>query len=182
MKLLHATDWSCGLGNHLPKSPTQNLILLWSRVKNSECFSHLSSSVSRQQTGADFEKCRIAHHRVGEKGDEQCSDGRGGILRVCSVRFALGTWEEKVIYKMREVITPLLSTGGSQSITCLLLEKSHFKKCGEEVTVQIGATLMIKGSEIGFVRKRWKSRICLMSRGKDEGSRTTVSKHKKGFY
>lgn len=81
LKLLYANDSSGRIGNHFPKSPTQNLILLWGRVKNSECFSHLSSSVSRQQTGTDFEKCRTAQHKVGEKGDEWCSDGRGGLLR-----------------------------------------------------------------------------------------------------
>lgn len=76
LKLLNATDSSGGLGNHFPKSPA-----CFGAGLNIQCFSHLSSSVSRQQTGTDFEKCRIAHHRVGEKVDERCSDGRGGLLR-----------------------------------------------------------------------------------------------------
>lgn len=51
---------------------------------------------------------------------------KGKAPLVCSVRFALGTREEKVIYKIREVIIPLLGTGGSPSITRPLLEKLHF--------------------------------------------------------
>lgn len=33
LKILYTTDSSDELENHLPKSPTQNLVLLWGRAK-----------------------------------------------------------------------------------------------------------------------------------------------------
>lgn len=47
-------------------------------------------------------------------------------------RFILGTRDEKIIYKIREVIFPLPSTDWAQKITRPVLEKSHLMKCGEK--------------------------------------------------
>ena len=79
LKLLYATDLSDGLANKLLKSADQSLILLKGRIK-------IQSASPIYQPQSQVNKLELIsrsaeyHTTVGRKGNELCSNGRGGLL------------------------------------------------------------------------------------------------------